>query len=302
MQSNVNILILFAHYSKQNKINLYIKKYLTQFRKISNKIIFISNSSLSDKEQVKIKNLTDKIIIRKNEGYDFLAWREGLRHIGYENLKNYDEVILANDSCYAPLFPLEEMFKKMQNNTCDFWGITESKRISKHLQSYFLVFKNKVILSKEFEIFWENLEVINNKEDIVLNYEIKLSQYLIYNNFKYDTYINLKLGLFKKIYFKFKRIINLLKLRKLKQNSYYNKKNYLFKNRRLKFILNFFNLDNNDISICLWDELIKHHSPFLKVKAIRDNPYGLKNVDNWKEVLKSYSDYDINLIKEHLGN
>ena len=41
-------------------------------------------------------------------------------------------------------------------------------------------------------------------------------------------------------------------------------------------------------------------SPFLKVKVLRDNPYGLKNVNNWGKVLKENTQYNEELIHENL--
>ena len=43
--------------------------------------------------------------------------------IGWNKLNQYDELILANDSCFAPMFPLKDIFKKADKSNCDFWHL-----------------------------------------------------------------------------------------------------------------------------------------------------------------------------------
>ncbi len=50
-----------------------------------------------------------------------------------------------------------------------------------------------------------------------------------------------------------------------------------------------------------WKELItKHRMPFLKVELLRDNPAGI-DISGWEEVVKSCSNYNVDLIKRHLA-
>ena len=105
-------------------------------------------------------------------------------------------------SCYGPLYPLENVFSEMENKKCDFWGITKNrfgliknkekyKVIERsHLQSYFLVFNKKVFTSKVFTDFISSIIHYENKNDIIINYEIGLSETLKNNEFQCGNYIN----------------------------------------------------------------------------------------------------------------
>lgn len=113
-----------------------------------------------------------------------------------------EELILANDSCYAPLFPFEEMFSAMSKKTLDFWGATSSDSGIKkedenvycrfnHIQSYFVVFKPAVFNSDIFNNFITSVKKENTKEEIVIKYEMGMTHLLEENGFKYDSYSKL---------------------------------------------------------------------------------------------------------------
>ncbi len=129
---------------------------------------------------------------------DFGAWRHAIDHIGWSHLKACDQLVLANDSCYAPMFPFADMFDTMNSSTTDFWGVTEhpaaltrSGDLEAHLQSYFLVFTQRVICSEAFKKFWQ--EVSDDHADyntVVGNYESKLTPILNNAGFRHNTYIN----------------------------------------------------------------------------------------------------------------
>lgn len=124
------------------------------------------------------KSLTPDVLIRDNVGYDFVSMKTAL--MGYRNtLMGYDEVVIANDSAYAPFGDFADVFLKMNADLrIDFWGLTSNHEFIYHLQSYFLVFKNKVVSSEAFWSFWETVQPQDKKESIILNYEVGLTQKL----------------------------------------------------------------------------------------------------------------------------
>lgn len=293
-------LILFVHYNKKQEVAAYVFNYLEKLAEISDRIIFISNSDILEHDKNNLKIITNDIIIRKNHGYDFMAWRDGLRYLGYENLNFYDELITANDSNYGPLFSFDNIFDKVKKVKCDFWGITESSSFRPHLQSSFLVFKKNVFTSNVFKNFWENIKVENSKNDIIKKYELGLQEQLESSQFSSHTLFKIKLSKYEILKYKLKRIFVLIKRKFSKNLGYYNKKTYLIKNSPKDLLLNFLNLNNVNVTICCWEELIKMGCPLLKVEVLRDNSYGLSNINNWENIIKKYSKYDTNLIKEHL--
>lgn len=180
---NKNKICLFSHYDKYNIIEDYVLHYLKELNRISD-IIFISTAeNLSEEEVLKIKSYCNVVIIKKNVGYDFGAWKTGINFLG-DQIDKYDQLILCNDSCYGPFYELNTIFNDMENKKYDIWSMTDSLEISKHLQSFFIVYNKNVINSKVFKDFWENFRIYINKFELIKKNEIGFSTKLFNTNFR----------------------------------------------------------------------------------------------------------------------
>ena len=191
-------LCVFAHWDKDNIIDDYVIYYLKELKKICDYIIFVSDTDCSPE---KIEGIADYFIIGKHGEYDFGSYKRGVLFARKENLQ-FEELLLCNDSFYGPFYPLENVFKKMDKKHCDFWGLTQNsygiKKVGNeyveafvpHIQSCFMLLKQKVFNSSPFLEFINTIEHKKNKDDIVLEYEIGLSRLLWTNEFKSALYIN----------------------------------------------------------------------------------------------------------------
>ena len=66
------------------------------------KLIVISNSQLTESATLTLKELgIAEVIQRENLGFDFAAWRDGMTHVGFERLADFDSVTLMNDTCFG---------------------------------------------------------------------------------------------------------------------------------------------------------------------------------------------------------
>lgn len=209
-------LCVFAHYDKNQKIDDYVIYYINELRKVTDKIVFVSDCELPETELDKLNACTHTLSKRHGE-YDFGSYKRGFLYAKENNLlSDVDELIFANDSCFGPIYPFDEVFNKMKNSESDFWGLTlgfcrpltrdkNSGKI-KHVQSYFIVFKRKVFISAQFEEFLKGITKTEDKYTIVNNYELGMSQTLEKAGFKFDTYLkelpdkNYYAGFNKKVY------------------------------------------------------------------------------------------------------
>lgn len=193
----------FVFYEKNGFVSEYVKYYIKNLKKISEKIFIIVNGSILPNGKKTLEDNGAEVIIRKNEGLDFGAWKDGLLKYGLENIKKFDELILCNCTCYGPIFSLQDVFYKMERRNCDFWGITKHAKtenllipnikesaIQEHIQTYFLVINKNVINSECFVSWWTNLKVTNNYLEEVAYHENVFTQYLFKHGFKYSTYVN----------------------------------------------------------------------------------------------------------------
>lgn len=279
----MNRAIVFSHYDEDNLVAPYVLVYLKALQDIASTIIFVSTSSLSNEIQETLGTYCQKVILRENEGYDFMSYKVGLSHIDYTN---YDEVVLCNDSVYGPFYPLSDAFEAMQTKPIDMWGMTENYEQSYHLQSYFLVFRKSILQSDAFENFWENVDILSKKEDIIQEYEIGLSRHLLQHAFKLDAYSKIRISLKDKL---------LLQVQTLTFEKIKRKLISLFYHTSISSTIGQINP-----SLTLWKTLIVNEKmPFIKRELLRDNPKNI-NVDDVYEIIGEISSYDTSLITHHL--
>ncbi len=188
--------VVFAYYDKNGIVKDYVIYYLRELKKIADTIIFASCCDIKNPEA--LNNLADKIIAEKHDEYDFGSYKRGFLYLK-DRLDEYDELIFANDSCYGPLYPLENIFNSMTD--CDFWGITKNNFGYKkslghffikrpHIQSYFIVFKREIFTQDFFADFIQSVKHQESKKLVVSNYEIGLTELLKEKGFRYRTFIN----------------------------------------------------------------------------------------------------------------
>ena len=184
-------LCIFAHFDKHNIIDEHVVHYLINLHKNYFDIIFVSTSeNMQISELNKIRDCTSMQIIRKNEGYDFGSYRTGLIQCKY--LENYESLVFTNDSIFAPIVPLENMFELMKNKRYDVWGMTDNYEITHHIQSYFIYFTKKVISHSNFKDFFEHIFVLDSKQEIIEKYEIGMSKFYENLGFKIGALANFK--------------------------------------------------------------------------------------------------------------
>ena len=193
-----NRILFFVHYDKHNNVLGNIYYLLRSVRHMYSRMVFISNSPVSDDDLIKLENHCEIVIVRENKGFDFGAWREGLLKEGWEKLSQYDSVTIMNDSCIGPIFDLREVYAKMEQSDVDFWGLTlwqETKdgmlgtngSIPEPIQNYFLCFCKRVVQESIFQKFWENVKDKKSVIGVIQCYEAQLIMLLSNHGFKYGS-------------------------------------------------------------------------------------------------------------------
>ncbi|HEL9644617.1 TPA: alpha-L-Rha alpha-1,3-L-rhamnosyltransferase [Streptococcus suis] len=186
-------LLLYVHFNKFNQLSSHVEYQLTQLRPLFSKIIFITNSGLSasDEEQLRQPQLVDEVLRRENVGFDFAAWRDGMSHVGFEELKYFNSVTLMNDTCFGPLRDMAEVYHRFETDPeVDFWGMTNfraNEQFKEHIQSYYLSFSQRVVQSKAFQDFWTNVQNFSDVQDVIENYETQVTTNLVDAGFRYQT-------------------------------------------------------------------------------------------------------------------
>ena len=251
---------LFAGYDSKNIIHDYVVYYLKELSTVAD-VYYMADNEISEHEKAKITPYVKEAYGFNHKKYDFGSWQELINIIGWEKLSEYDELILTNDSVFGPLYPIKELFDKLEKDRqWEVCGITEessfrkengTKKLYNFLQSYFLVIRNKVIKDKNFQCFMEQITIHKDKGDVVYYGEISLSQLFIDKGFTCKKIISGRKDPFKmwkslikhdKFYF--------IKKSKFVEKSYYNQ---------------------------------------------------IESVYNYQSVLKKYTDYNVQLIDDYIS-
>lgn len=180
-----------AVWDNEGKLRPYMEHYLLALTKICSKVIVVVNGKCEEEMKNHVEELGAECLIRDNEGYDFGAYQYGVMYLGFDSLKEYDQLIICNSSCYGPIASLDLVFDSMSRKHIDFWGITQWVGSSwpTHIQSYFLVFERKVIQSDAFKNYWEKMLLVENRLEAIVCLESRLTRYFASQGFTWDTYI-----------------------------------------------------------------------------------------------------------------
>ena len=116
-------LMIYFIYDKDGIVDNYIPYFLSSFKPYCEEICIVVNGFLTEESKQKLEKVSSQILIRENKGLDVGAYKYGLNHYGFKNIKeNFDEVILTNFTLFGPCFPLDDMFKNIEEQDCDWWA------------------------------------------------------------------------------------------------------------------------------------------------------------------------------------
>ncbi|MFP3041965.1 rhamnan synthesis F family protein [Treponema primitia] len=256
-------ILLFVHYNKYNNPADYVIYLLEHIKHIYSRIVFISNSPISEAYEENLRIICNTIIVRENKGFDFGAWKDGICQETWGVLEQYDNLTLMNDTCFGPLFDMEPIYQTMENRDPDFWGLTVFPAsshgmpgthgpIPEHIQSYFICLSNRVVKSEIFRKFWQNVQYEINVEKVIRKYETQLTLILQRAGFNYTVLYNT-----------------------LKQSGI---------------------MYHSDLSTWYPDLCLANDVPFIKVKSFIKFP----NPKYIKELVNEKTDYPVSLIDDHV--
>lgn len=191
---------IYVHYDVRNILVESDVDTLRVFSGLCDELVFVSNSKLAEEELEPIRSFVNRVESRENIGLDFGAWRDMLLKLGKEKVLEFDELVLFNNSFFAPLYDLNQVFAQMEQRNVDFWGNTifpyspdgdyiKKDCIPEHIQSYFMVFHRNVVESDTFWNFWQQMPDYTSFIDVVANCESQFTKKLVDAGFKCEPYL-----------------------------------------------------------------------------------------------------------------
>jgi lipopolysaccharide biosynthesis protein len=172
------------------------------------------------------------------------------------------------------------------------YAITDSWEKRFHLQSYFMLFHKPVLLNEKFSQFWRRMPYVNNKHYVVKHYEVGLTKLLLNLGFRCTALFPYEVAA-RSAMARLKRLdpteAPFTKLPRVDRDMLEFLRDTLASGRPING------------SHFLWDHmLIQMRCPFIKRELLAQNPMGVPGLLHWREVVSENSEYDPDLIREHL--
>ena len=284
---------VFVHWDGAGEVRPHVLDYVRALAQAGLSVLFVSNAGFLRPEALAaVQAVCAGVLIRRNVGYDFGAWREGFEQLGLPRADT-EFAVMANDSVYGPLRPVSEMLQRLDFVQADAWGCTETWQSRYHLQSYFLAFAPGVLASPAWRRFWSEVRPTPSKHWVIQRYEIGLSQVLI------------RAGFSVRALWPYARLIEDIEPALLmdgRPDGPYSadplddvRKAHA---RRVRDAA-VYRVPLNPTSD-LWRQLLRAGFPFIKRELLRANPSEVLDIVDWRDVARATTAADFALIERDL--
>lgn len=200
LPQNARRLAIFAYYDADGLVDDYVPYLLERVGAFCTRQIVMVNGSLTPEGEAKIAPWADRIVYRANEGYDVTGYKEGVLS-ERAHWPEYDEVLFYNQTIFGPVCPLDAMFADMAQRDVDFWGLSRHKGapaaswdpdvpILPHVQSFFFAVRSRMLCSRDFLDYWEQLPSIRTYWDAVGKHEVVFTDHFAKLGYTWDVYVH----------------------------------------------------------------------------------------------------------------
>ena len=192
---------IFLFYDPEGKVDDYILGCLGSLQQYMDYLLVVSNSPLDETNRKRLESVSSEVMERKNVGYDVGAYRDGLRHLGWDHMGDYDELVLFNYTFFAPIHPWASLFERTDKWDTDFWGITEHDEVRphpflpklvmpRHIQSHWIAVRSSLSTTKDWRSYWEDMPPIESYNDSIQWHESRFTGYFNALGYRHEVAYN----------------------------------------------------------------------------------------------------------------
>jgi len=298
LPSEARQLCVFAHYDPRGSVASYVLRHLEELRSAGFALVCVSNSEeLSPPALEALESRCDLIIVRRNVGWDFGAYRHGILFVA-DRIGQLDSVLLVNDSTYGPLLPIKDVLSAQSPDVADVWGITDCWLHRYHLQSYYLLFHTRALRDSVFIRFWQEMPVMKYRHAIVRYLEVGLTQRLLRAGLRCRPLVA-----YSELVSEYLVKDDVNTCATVSQDlggkgTLYAKACKDYRDRAIRQVLKGKPLNPTH---WFWRELLEHGSPYIKRTLFRNNVTQNPDLKYWRPVIGAMSKYDVGLIEDDLS-
>ena len=192
---------IFLFYDPEGKVDDYILGCLGSLQQHMDYLLVVSNSPLDETNRKRLESVSSEVMERKNVGYDVGAYRDGLRHLGWDHMGDYDELVLFNYTFFAPIHTWASLFERTDKWDTDFWGITEHDEVRphpflpklvmpRHIQSHWIAVRSSLSATKDWRSYWEDMPPIESYNDSIQWHESRFTGYFNALGYRHEVAYN----------------------------------------------------------------------------------------------------------------
>lgn len=143
-------------------------------------VLVVSNGPLRADDRATLAANAALVMERPNVGYDFGAYRDGIRHL-WSLGHDLSRLVLMNDSTWFPLRRDDDSLARMEALGADLAGHifkteNEEKRGNDHVEAHLLMISKDFLRSQEFKSFWTRYAMSDRRSTTVKFGEKAFSQ------------------------------------------------------------------------------------------------------------------------------
>ena len=251
--------VVYAHFDAEGVVREFVPHCLRELKKIGRPLLVTTTAPLRAGERDKILGVADRLIEVPNIGYDFYSWKMGLAELAGQ-WDQLDEIVLMNSSVVGPLFSLTPLFEAMRSQPADFWGVTDSYELGYHLQSYFLVFRRRLLQSAAFRDYWAEMKPVADRQQVIFQYETQITKHFRGKGFRSG------------VFFPCNRVVHPLQ-------------RWLSRKKR-----------KVNVTMRYPAEVVRAGGPFIKIQLLRENPCRI-NLDDLLEEVRERTPHGRSLLQ-----
>ena len=192
--------LVYVIFESEARLQEYKLRFLQALAPLVDDVIVVVNGQLHD-DDINTLETYGSVLTRDNKGYDTAAFREGIFAFGKDKLKDYDQLLLVNDTNIGPMRDLSQVFQEMADKQLDFWGISFGEEqedvtkenpygyIPKHLQSYFLVIEKLMLNDDDFYEYWTHLTDTDSRDKAIGRHETRFTKHFADLGYRFDAVV-----------------------------------------------------------------------------------------------------------------
>lgn len=187
---------IYFFYDKNGVVDKYIIYFLEKLKPYIHYLLFISGVKLNEKERKKLANIAEEIYECEQEVLNANAYKKALeKNFSADEsfLKQYDELLLLDDTIWGPIASFQKLFETTQTYDVDFWGITQcygNNHVPPYIDSSFIAIRKRMFINENFLLYWNELPKLHTPDENFYFFESSFTSWFETKGYCYKVFVD----------------------------------------------------------------------------------------------------------------